>query len=114
MSTENREKNGRDQSGRFAAGNPGGGRRPMSPEVREMLQAATPHAAARLIEALDATMVVHHMGVEVGTYVDHAMRIKAASTILDRIFGKAAQPITGEDGKPIAFDIAPILERLAK
>jgi hypothetical protein len=115
VSAENRDKNGRDPgNGRFTAGNSGGGRKPISPEVREMLQASTPKAAQRLIDALDATMVVHHMGVEVGHYIDYGMRIKAASTILDRIFGKAAQPITGEDGKPLAIDIAPLLERLAR
>lgn len=79
-----------------------------------MLLAATPAAAKRLIEALDATTVMHYLGDEVGEYIDHGTRIKAAETILSRIFGKAAQPITGEDGKPLTFDIAPILERLAR
>lgn len=45
---------------------------------------------------------------------DGKVRIAACREVFDRLFGKASQPITGEDGKPIAFDLTPILERLAK
>lgn len=75
----------RDQTGRFKkgmSGNPGG--RPKVPEqVREMLKAATPRAAALLIACID----------------DENMPIKdrmdAAKTVLDRVYGKPTQPIDG-------------------
>jgi len=70
-----------------------------------MLEAATPHAAKRLIEALDATRIEFYRGLEVGEYVDHSMRITAAQAILDRLYGKAPQAITGDDGGPISLGV---------
>ena len=70
-----------------------------------MLAAATPHAAKRLIEALDATLVVHYQGVEVGTYVDQRTRIMAAEALLNRLYGKPPQEITGEDGGPVRLGV---------
>lgn len=70
-----------------------------------MLLAATPKAAKALIMALEAG------GPDAPNF---EIRIKAANAILDRVYGKAAQPITGEDGNPLTFDITPLLERLAK
>jgi len=88
----------RDPStGRFGPGNPGGGRRKMPIEIREMLEAATPLATQRLIEALDATKVVHYQGVECGVYVDHEMRKQAALAIYERLYGKTPQAIAFED-----------------
>jgi hypothetical protein len=90
----------------------------MDPEVKAMLLAASPKAAERLIEALDAERAVVVPGGRDAAHVemvpDFDMRIKAANAVLDRVFGKATQPITGEDGGPVRFDIAPFLERLAK
>lgn len=100
--------NGRDPAtGRFQPGNSGGGRRAIPPEVREILAAATPDAARRLIEALDATD---------GTSPDHEIRIKAANAILDRMYGRPAQAITGEEGGPLRLDvgIVDILRKLAE
>jgi hypothetical protein len=102
------EKGGRDStSGRFVPGYKGGGRRAIDPEVREMLTAATPDAARRLIDALDATD---------GDEPDHDMRVKAANAILDRVYGKPTQAIAGEDGEPLRIDIGvvDILKKLAE
>jgi hypothetical protein len=97
---------GRDPStGRFVAGNGGGGRKPLDPKVREMLEAATPDAAKRLIEALDATVVEHYLGQEVGTYVDHRTRIMAAEAILNRLHGKPAQAVTDGEGKAVKLGV---------
>lgn len=87
----------------------------MDPVVREMLEAATPKAVQRLVEALDATMVVHHQGVEVGHYVDHDKRLRAVEAILNRLYGKPTQTVTGEDGGAVAIavDLASMLDRLA-
>lgn len=99
MAVNRKETGKRDKIGRFAVGNKSGGRKQIPAEVREMLEAATPHAAKRLIEALDAKTVVHYLGKEVGTYVDHKTRVTAAETILNRIHGRPVQAITGADGK---------------
>lgn len=77
----------------------------MPDDVREMLLAATPKAAKALVDALEA-------GGELAP--DYEIRIKAANAILDRVFGKANQPVSGPDGQPLRFDITPLLERLAK
>lgn len=96
---------GRDRlTGKFTPGNPGGGRRKLPDEIREMLAAKTSHAAQRLIDALDATKVVHYLGQEVGKYTDHEMRTKAALAIFERLYGKTPQAIVteDEDGNPQA------------
>jgi hypothetical protein len=92
------------RTGQFQPGNPGGGRRKMPEAIRQILAAATPHAAERLVEALDATKVVHYLGEEVGEYVDNEMRTKAALAIFERLYGKTAQAIVteDEDGNPTA------------
>lgn len=69
----------------------------MPDEIREMLAAASPHAAKRLIEALDAEKVVHYLGQEVGSYIDHDMRTKAALALMERLYGKTPQAIVTED-----------------
>jgi hypothetical protein len=95
-----------ETSGRFAKGNKSGGRKPMPPEMKELLAAATPKAAQRLIEALDA--------IDLGE-PDHEMRVKAANAILDRIYGKPAQAVVGDDGGPLRIDIGvvDILKKLS-
>jgi hypothetical protein len=107
---------GRTADGRFAKGNKEshGGKR-IPEHIREMLECATPKAAKRLIEALDAETVVHYRGEEVGTYVDHGTRVTAAETILNRLYGKPKQEITGEDGSPVtvSVDLAAMLRKLA-
>jgi hypothetical protein len=77
----------------------------MDPETLEMLTDATPRAARRLIQALDAGS---------DDAPDYDIRIKAARIILDRVYGKPTQPISGPDGQPMRIDLGPLLERLAK
>lgn len=69
----------------------------MSPQVREMLEAATPLAAKALIDAVAAC--------DKDGDPDHDMRVKAANAIFDRIHGKPAQAITGEDGGPLVIGL---------
>lgn len=72
-----------------------------------MLAAATPAAAQRLIDALDALD---------GSEPDHDLRIKAANAILDRVYGRPVQAVAGEDGGGIRIDvgIVEILRKLAE
>lgn len=77
---ENRDKTGKFQKGK--SGNPGG--RPKVPEnVKMMLKAATPKAAKLLID----TVTDETVGMN--------LRLDAAKEILNRVYGKAAQPIDG-------------------
>lgn len=47
---------------------------------------------------------------------DGKVRIAACREVFDRLFGKATQPITGDDGKPLAvsIDLASALQKLVK
>lgn len=96
-----------------------GGRRRMPAEVRDMLEAATPKAAKTLCDALDANES-YVIGVgdsaRIETAPDYELRVKAANAILDRLYGKPVQAISGEDGGPavVAVDLAAILERMAR
>lgn len=105
MAAKRKDIGGRDALGRFGPGNPGGGRPKIPDKVRKMLAARTPHAAKRLIEALDAEMVVHYQGDEVGTYVDHRTRIMAAEALMNRLYGKPVQAVAGEDGGPVRVGV---------
>lgn len=75
----------RDKAGRFIAGKSGnpGGRTPIPKNVREMLKAATPKAAALLVTMME------------DKDAPAAIRMDAAKTVLDRVYGKATQPIDG-------------------
>ncbi len=96
----------RDAGGKFTKGNKGGPGRARLPEaVRDMMVAATPKAAQALIAALDADSGE-------GT-PDHEVRMKAANYIMDRIYGKAAQAVVGDDGGPIRVDMG-LLEQLQR
>lgn len=81
--TVKREENGRDSRGRFIQGNKGGGRAPIAQDVRQMLKAATPKAAKLLIDTID------------NEDAKMELRMDAAKTILDRVYGKPTQPIDG-------------------
>lgn len=76
---------GRDKAGRFVKGNSGNpkGRVAVSPEVKEMFKSAAPEAVKLLIDTMNDPDV----------RVD--MRVKCAETILERVYGKAVQPIEG-------------------
>ena len=75
----------RDEAGRFVKGQSGNpsGKKPMDADVKEMLKAAAPKAAALLIETVNDPEVK----------ID--LRIKCAETVMDRVYGKAVQPIEG-------------------
>ena len=76
----NREKTGRFSKGK--SGNPSG--RPATPKsVKDMLKAATKEAAQLLIDTVG------------NPEAKLDMRIRCAETILDRVYGKASQPIEG-------------------
>ena len=77
---ENRDNAGRFQKGQ--SGNPGG-RKPMGADVKEMLKAAAPQAVALLIETVN------------DPEVKMDLRIRCAETLMDRVYGKAVQPIEG-------------------
>lgn len=79
-----RDKKGvRDEKGRFAPGNKTGGRKQMSQEIKDMLQAAAPDAVQLLIDTMqDETEKT-------------GLRVRCAETILERVYGKNPQPIEG-------------------
>ena len=78
---ENRDEAGKFKKGK--SGNPGG--RPKVPDtVKKMLKRAAPDAVRLLIETISNE----------STTMNH--RLDAAKEILNRVYGKAAQPIDGE------------------
>lgn len=93
---ENRQQ--RDSRGYFLPGNKGGGRRAISPEVIEVLQAATPAAAKRLVEGLDA---MKYVGMDAREVPDWRERREYVCALFDRLYGKPAQSITGKDGESL-------------
>ena len=82
----------RDEQGRFIkgqTGNPGG--RPATPnEVKEMLRAAVAPSIKLLIDTVNNK----------NARLD--LRIKSAETIIDRVYGRAVQPL--------ALDAAPTID----
>lgn len=76
----------RDRQGRIQAGsgamNPGG-RPPLDQEVREILQAAAPQAAKKLVE------LAFHAE-------DARVSLAAITVLMDRLFGKPAQQISAD------------------
>lgn len=76
---------GRDEAGRFVKGVSGNpkGMKAMPQEVREMLKAAAPEAVKLLTDTMnDPTAKAD-------------LRVRCAETVLDRVYGKATQPIEG-------------------
>jgi hypothetical protein len=74
-------------------------RRHMSAALREQLEDAAQHAARRVIEALDDP--------------DTDVRLRAANSILDRLYGKPSVAITGQDGAPL-IDVAAVVEAITR
>ena len=64
----------RDKNGRFAVGNPGGGRPKIPEDVKEAIRAACPKAVAVLVELLDDKKSI--------------IRLEAAKILLERGYGK--------------------------
>jgi hypothetical protein len=85
----------RDARGRLLpgfSGNPGGGRPKAIAEYQEWLSM---NALDPAKEALLACLV----------HEDGKVRMMAVKEVADRLFGKAPQAITGEDGKPLNFGV---------
>ena len=83
---QNREKSGRDAKGRFTAGNRAnpGGRPKSDPRVQDILARGGAPAAELMVRTVadpNARM---------------ADRLDAAKYVLDRLFGKSAQPIIAD------------------
>lgn len=64
----------RDKNGRFAVGNPGGGRPKIPEDVKQAIRAACPKAVAVLVELLDDKKSI--------------IRLEAAKVLLERGYGK--------------------------
>ena len=80
----NGRETGRDaKTGRFLPGNKGGGRKPTPDSVKMMLQAATEDAAKLLIQT------IHDENAKLET------RLDCAKAVMDRVYGKATQPLEG-------------------
>lgn len=69
----------------------------MPPEVRAILEAATPLAAQRLVEGLDA--VSYTMGGD--EYPNYKERREYLCALYDRLYGKPTQAISGVDDEPL-------------
>ena len=73
---------GRNSKGRFVKGNKAGGRKKIPEEVKQMLLAATPDATQLLIDTMrDEEAALN-------------LRLDCANKIIERVYGKAAQPLT--------------------
>ena len=92
----------RDANGRFAKGNRTGGRKEIPPDVKKMLKAAVPDAVQLLID----TMLDEDAKTE--------LRVKCAETIIDRVHGKATQPIEGDLAGGIVITLGDGLQEWAK
>lgn len=91
----NKKNTGRFKPGQ--SGNPNG--RPKVPkEIKDMLKAATPDAAGLLIQC------IHDDKCKM------EIRVKAATEILDRVFGKATQPIDGKMDNTVVVQFAEEIE----
>jgi hypothetical protein len=88
-------------TGRFKPGNKSGGRRPMPPEVRRILEAADEDAAKVLVAGLKAMRFTGDME----SVPDWKTRHLYASTIHDRLHGKPVQAVEGSDGGPLQFGV---------
>lgn len=77
----------------FAPGNRlnPGGRPKVPPEVKALLKQHGPEAVKRIVELMASG--------------DEKVALAAANSIADRAYGKAAQPVIGEDGGPIQVDV---------
>ena len=85
MEPSKRGENGqRDSKGRFLPGNKGGGRPKEDRDGREMLKRALPDAIQTVLDIMSDPDAAA------------SARLEAAKTIIERVMGKAAQPIIAE------------------
>ena len=75
----------RDKSGKFVKGNSAnpGGRPKMDDETKEILKAAAPDAAKLMVKMMNDPKI------------QPKLRMQAAEVVMDRVYGKATQPIEG-------------------
>ena len=89
-------KTQRNAKGQFVAGNKGGGRKKMPDEVKKLFTDATPEAAQLLINTMNDAKVPLQL------------RLDCANRIIERVYGKAAQPLTTsneEEGLKVLIEI---------
>lgn len=80
-----RPKNGRDEKGRFIKGSGGGpGRKPLAPNLKDALLPLGDKAVSALQAILD------------DPEAKQGDKLRAAEIVLDRLLGKAAQPIVAD------------------
>lgn len=112
----------RGEGGRFLKGTKGGpgGPRKVSDAVLELLWDATPKAAQRIIEALDAMKTVVIPGGK-GEPADHMevddwdTRLKAVNILWDRRYGKPVQTIASDEENPFELRVgSDLVESLKK
>lgn len=90
------------KTGRFIAGNRSGGRKKLSDDVKHMLMAASAEAVQLLIDTM------RDEGAR------RELRVSCAETIIDRVYGKAAQPIDAELDAVISISLSDELSEYAK
>ena len=75
----------RDNAGRFKKGQSGnpGGKKPMDDETKAILKAAAPDAAKLMVKMMNDPKI------------QPKLRMQAAEVVMDRVYGKATQPIEG-------------------
>jgi hypothetical protein len=69
----------------------------MPPEIRAILEAATPKAAQRLVEGLDA--VSYTMGGD--EYPNYKERREYLCALYDRLYGKPVQALANDEDSPL-------------
>ena len=96
----------RDERGRFGAGNKAGmGTRRMASDVREMFKDSTPLAAKKIIDCLEATkFITTKDGMQ--EVPDRKLQVECANHILDRVAGRPAQTILGDEESPLRVNVA--------
>lgn len=86
--TVNRTGNGRDSKGKFTKGNPGGGRKPIPQEFKELAESYSVEALQTVIDIIKNPLT------------ETKDKLKAIEIVMDRGIGKATQQIdahvTGE------------------
>ncbi len=99
-------------SARIQGAQPGAGR-PKKPRVVDVLKERVEAEVDQWLDVLqDARVAVKVVGIvgegemaEPIEVEDHAIRLKALSIALDRVYGRPRQEITGADGQPLQLEV---------